>query len=226
MRLCVVFATLIVVSGPGAAWCGQYNVSDLGSFGGSNGDLGPNGAGPSPGLATGGLSSGVSCISANGEIVGWYTNLDSLTHAFSATVSDPSDVVDLGTLGGNYSVAQGVNSQGEIVGESTTAPGGSVLHAFLDDGSTMVDLNSSLVAGSGWELLDATSITDQGWIVGSGINPAGQTDGFLLTPRPVAEPSSLVLLGVGGVCLAALTRRWRKSQKAPCPVRVPTVRSK
>ena len=165
-----------------------------------------------------GANGGVNGVNANGEIVGWYVTSDSFTHAFSSTLDDPGNLVDLGTLGGTYSVALGVNSQGEIVGQSTITPDDLALHAFLYDGGAMVDLNTLLVAaGSGWSLLDATSINDQGWIVGNGIDPAGQSQGFLLTPLPVAEPLSLVLLGTGGVCLAALVRRWRKSRKALCP---------
>jgi hypothetical protein len=65
------------------------------------------------------------------------------------------------------------------------------------------------------------AVTDQGWIVGSGTSPLGQTHAFLLMPVP--EPSALVLLGVGGACMAALAWRWWKSQNALCPVRVACV---
>ena len=47
----------------------------------------------------------------------------------------------------------------------------------------MTDLNTVIPATSGWQLLQAVSINDRGQIVGSGINAAGQTHGFLLTPR-------------------------------------------
>ncbi len=226
MRWCVVFAMVIVVSGPAAAWCGQYVLTDLGSLGGFGSNVGNSAAPSVDSPPATGANGGVNGVNANGEIVGWYVTSDSFTHAFSSTLDDPGNLVDLGTLGGTYSVALGVNSQGEIVGQSTITPDDSALHAFLYDGGAMVDLNTLLVAGSGWSLLDATSINDQGWIVGNGIDPAGQSQGFLLTPLPVAEPSSLVLLGAGGVCLAALVRRWRKSRKALCPVKLPRVRSK
>ncbi len=49
-------------------------------------------------------------------------------------------VTDLGTFGGRYSYAYGINDSGQVVGHSRTSNG--QIHAFLSDGSTMTDLGT------------------------------------------------------------------------------------
>ena len=45
--------------------------------------------------------------------------------------------------------------------------------------------------------IDIYSINDDGWIVGYGINPDGDSHAYLLTP----EPATLLLLGISAVML-------------------------
>ena len=53
---------------------------------------------------------------------------------------------------------------------------------FITVGATMVDLNTRLPPGSGWELESARAINDNGWITGYGsIN--GQEHAYLLKPN-------------------------------------------
>ena len=204
-------ALLLACSG---ALAGQYNVTDLGPFGGSSFPFPPGGVDDGPYSVTTGMN-------ANGEIVGWYSvAADSsqwFTHAFLTSYADPATITDLGTLGGHYSMAQGINVSGEIVGQSTTASDNTVTHAFLYSGGTITDLNSLLASEfSAWTLVDATAINDQGWIIGSGTNPAGQPRGLLLID-PVPEPSVFVLLGVGGASMAICAwLRW-KLRRHLCP---------
>jgi probable HAF family extracellular repeat protein len=89
---------------------------------------------------------------------------------------------DLGTLGGTNSVAYGINSRGQVVGDSTLISGFHQPHyAFLYSGGRMQDLNNLLVSNPGWILTTARGINDASQIAGGGaIN--GQTHAFLLTP--------------------------------------------
>ena len=74
------------------------------------------------------------------------------------------EVTDLGTLGGTYSWAGGINASGQVVGDSTTAPGqeGPGTHAFLWTDGTMTDLGTL-----GGEMSTAIDINDAGQVVGS-----------------------------------------------------------
>ena len=111
-------------------------------------------------------------------------------------------MIDLGTLGGTFGAASSINDSNQIVGMSTTASG--AYHAFLYDGTSMIDLNSLLPAGSGWTLVNATGINNNGDIVGLGLYN-GTYEGFVLTPAP--EPTGLALLSLSAVIGLSLTRR-------------------
>ena len=69
-------------------------------------------------------------------------------------------MTDLGTLGGNYSLAHGINNSGQVVGESATANG--YYHAFLYSSGTMTDLGTLGGSRSG-----AWCINASGQVVGS-----------------------------------------------------------
>ena len=71
-------------------------------------------------------------------------------------------IIDLGTLGGVSSYAQGINSRGQVVGGSATTAGG--FHAFLWE------------AGTGMQDLGALGSFD--FSVASGINAQGQVVGY------------------------------------------------
>jgi probable HAF family extracellular repeat protein len=89
-------------------------------------------------------------------------------------------VQDLGTLGGTTtSNAHGINNGDEVVGSSDTSDGGQ--HAFLYSDGVMSDLNSLIPANSGWVLLEAQDINDNGHIVGTGFKD-GSPHAFLLAP--------------------------------------------
>ena len=74
-------------------------------------------------------------------------------------------MTDLGTLGGDYSFAYGINDAGQVVGYSDTAAGDQ--HAFITgpNGVGMTDLNSLVSLPGGTVLTDAQGINNLGQVV-------------------------------------------------------------
>jgi probable HAF family extracellular repeat protein len=123
--------TLFYLFAPLAAGQTKYTVTDLGSLSGSN-------------------STKVSDINKSGQVVGTSAN-----HAF---LWSSGVMTDLGTLGGNLSMAHAINDQGQVVGEAATPSG--EMHAFLWANGVMTDLG---VAG---ETSSAHGINFRGDIAG------------------------------------------------------------
>jgi len=112
----------------------------------------------------------------------------------AAVYSTAGVATDIGTLpGDSTSVAFGLNSTGDVVGESDSGPPTPTGRAFLYRGGTMVDINSLIIPGSGWVLNDARSINDAGVIVGNGLY-LGQERGYMLTVGPA--PTSVQSIAV------------------------------
>lgn len=135
-------------------------------------DLGTLGGNYSAGLA----------INDNGDVTGYATTpRDAEHHAFVAQSGQtPPAMTDLLTLGGSFSEGYGINLAGDVVGYSTTA-GDSRQTAFLwQSGIGMQDLNELIDPASGWRLLEAHAINDNGHITGIGVLN-GERHGFLLT---------------------------------------------
>ena len=119
----------------------------------------------------------------------------------------PYEIIDLGTLGGGWGVAYGINDAGQVVGQSRTAGGG--YHTFLwDSTSGMTDLGAGMAFGINntgqvvglanshaffWDtdsgMIDlgtlggsestAWNINDAGQVVGESKTISGQTHAFL-----------------------------------------------
>jgi probable HAF family extracellular repeat protein len=131
------------------------------------------------------LSSEAVAINSHGVAVGDGTTLTSQTHALRFA---NGNVTDLGTVGGNFSLAKSINASGQIVGISQNAT--NAYHAFIYDGGTMYDLND-LIDDTDWELESAQGINDSGQIVGYGSNPDGAEHAYLLTPVDEAPMATL-----------------------------------
>ena len=123
-------------------------------------------------------------------------------------------MVGLGDVAGSvlFRDAWGVPADGSVVvGEGESASRG--VEAVIWDASNGVrSLSTVLTTGygfdlTGWTLNRARAVSDDGnVIVGEGINPAGQIEGWIAT---IPEPSSLLLLSLLGLSAITISRRRR-----------------
>jgi probable HAF family extracellular repeat protein len=129
----------------------------------------------------GGSNSDAYAINDVGQVVG---KSQTTTGDFHAFFWDGA-MQDLGTLDGyTTSIAYGINNKGRVVGTATTSSGSS--HAFVRLNNGIRDLNNLIRANSGWELIEARDINNNGRIVGYGtVN--GENHAFVLTPTWVTQ---------------------------------------
>lgn len=123
----------------------------------------------------------------------------------------------LGDFDFNIFESQASDASGDgsvIVGFGTDSTGRKA-SIWLGDGpilnlqefaSSQPGLTSAL---EGWNLLEATAISDNGrFIAGFGTNPLGQREAFLLELAPIPEPSTYAaIIGAASLGLAILRRR-------------------
>ena len=197
---------------PGGGWSSASGINNAGTVVGDAST--PNGMfrgfiwTPSQGMTAlgtlGGDSSHATGINDNGVVIGFASLPSGYEHAFIATGGVLNDV---GTLGGGSSFAYGINDGGSVVGYSWLASGQNP-HAFLYANGIMLDLNSLIPAGSGWELIGAYGINSAGQIVGEGLFH-GENRAFRLDPQagaaavPEASTAGLVAIGLVFVLFSA-----------------------
>ena len=146
-------------------------------------------------------------VNAGGEVTG-YSQLENRgpTHAF---LFANGHMNDLGTLPNDQnSFGLGINDQGQVVGESAYDLDPNDYRAFLYSDGVMTDLNTLIDPSLGFRLTEAHSISDTGFISGTGFDKDGNQVAFLLTPAAVPEASSavsfglLLALGLGSLVVA------------------------
>lgn len=131
--------------------------------------------------ALGGIASSARGINNVGQVVGQAQNADGQFRAFLWSSGTMQSLGALGT--GTFSVANSLNSKGEIVGSSTTV-GPDQLRAFVGNRKIgIVNLSNLVINLGGWTLQQATAINENGQIVGVG-SVGGVTKAYLLTPVP------------------------------------------
>ena len=104
------------------------------------------------------------------------------------------EVTLLGTLGGGYSIGNGINNAGQVVGYSLTAPG--QRHAFITgpNGLGMTDLGTL-----GGNESYASGINDAGQVVGYSYTAAGQPHAFITGPNGLGMKDLGTLPTLGGL---------------------------
>ncbi len=113
-----------------------------------------------------------------------------------AAVWDSGVVTDLGTLGGIFSIAKGINDHGSIVGSSTLASGDE--HAFLFRDGTMTDLGT---LGGTYSL--ANQINNHGQAVGLSRIASGELHAFLWEDGVMTDLNNLIPAGSGWILVEA-----------------------
>ncbi|MCC6362654.1 MAG: hypothetical protein IT165_03970 [Bryobacterales bacterium] len=137
-------------------------------------------------------------ISSNGDVVGRYQKSDSVNHGFVYfRDSRPQyKVTDLGTLGGNASIAYGANNSGAIAGTANLPS--QVSHGFLWSNGKMTDL------GTLGGLNSATTNP----------NGAGQLTVIAETAKPDPDREDFCGWGTHQTCLAAI---WNDGKLTALP---------
>jgi probable HAF family extracellular repeat protein len=85
------------------------------------------------------------------------------------------------------SFAWGLNDAGNAVGSIKDGTGTN--HAVLWSNGVATDLNDLIDPSSGWFLSEALDLNEAGFIVGQGINPAGQIEAFLIGVAGTGGPA-------------------------------------
>ncbi|MFL6516373.1 MAG: hypothetical protein ACJ8M1_15240 [Chthoniobacterales bacterium] len=139
---------------------------------------GPNG-GPLKDLGTlGGIRSFAQAVNASGQAVGTAFTGQGKVHVFR-TGPNGNNLTDI-SLGYDDISAYGINSCGQVVGTVVIAAS---THALIYNSTGGVkDLNPQVSPLTGWTLVEANGISDQGQIVAWGTR-FNQEDTFLLTPN-------------------------------------------
>lgn len=121
-------------------------------------------------------------INDNGFITGKSGRITNNVTTERIFLFNGTSMTNLGRLSGD-NVAQGndVNNSGVVVGYSANNIDLDDQRAVIHNGTTLIDLNTLIDAGSGWFLTEATGISDTGVIVGTGVLNGTQR-AFILTP--------------------------------------------
>lgn len=135
-------------------------------------------------------------VSADGVIVGSSMASDGKMHA---VFWKDGKITDLGgLLPVVTSFAIGIGPDGVIVGTSgippSVAPPNGTMHAVLWSGGHIADINDLISPDTGWELVSATAINNQGAILCGGIKN-GAVHSLLLTPISAPPKSGIAKNG-------------------------------
>jgi hypothetical protein len=135
----------------------------------------------------------------NGDVVAYYLDASSSSVTHLAVQHDGVYTL-LPDLPGGFNVQPtGINSSDVVSGDYTDA--GGISHGFEYIGGTYYTVDYPGAAGTYLE-----GINDAGQAVGGWYEPSREIHSFLVTAS-VPEPSTFVMCGIAGVCLAGYARR-------------------
>ena len=129
------------------------------------------------------------------SVVGPYTPPESPNHAF---LYKCEEMLDLGTLGGQFSIAEAINERGQVVGQAST-PELRANRAFLYYRGVMKNLGTLPGGDFSW----AYDINDHGHIVGFSSTATSAARGFIYSHGKMRDLTSLLVPGSGWVVLSA-----------------------
>jgi hypothetical protein len=141
-------------------------------------------------------------------------------------IVDQEDLDEIGALAMGIAEFTAINNAGTAVGWAVFAiklPNGEIgntRHAIAWIGGEFFLVQQLLPEGSGWgQMVDAWDVNDAGQITGSGIDPAGNGVGYVLTSLPVCPVDINGDSMVDVVDLVEVITSWGACA-APCPADV------
>jgi probable HAF family extracellular repeat protein len=169
-------------------------------------------------LPGGDFGSEANAVSGDGQVVIGRSAVASGSAAFLWTAE--TGMVEIGgLLPGGFSIVNAVSFDGSIiVGSSATNDEFDRAAIIWDEQNGVRNLKDVLQSDyglnlTGWTLIDAVDISDDGQVIaGNGINPLGQSEGWVVRLEAVPEPATVVLFLVGACAIAV----WRRRNLAHC----------
>jgi probable HAF family extracellular repeat protein len=166
-------------------------LTDIGTLGGDNGSAG--------------------WINEAGQVVGTADLADGTYHAF---VWWKGKITDLGTVGSDpCSVGTLINSSGQVIGASTDCQG-TVLHAFLWENGSTIDLNALVLPGSGFTVVKPIAINERGEIAGNGTLANGDAHAVVLSPDSECDDACEARIAASQNNAAAAAQALNNAQPA------------
>jgi probable HAF family extracellular repeat protein len=172
-------------------------------------------------LEGGNFRSDAYATSADGTfVVGWGSSQQSGEHLEAFRWSEATGMVGLGDLAGGdfFSYAKDVSADGSVVVGVGVDGSDRYYDAFIWDQDRGMRKLADVLADdygvdlAGWQLAEATGISDDGLtIVGSGFNPDGRTEAWVVH---LPEPATACTLSLGAFAMLRRERARASSRRS------------